>query len=285
MDGFLRTVCSLALGICYRAIWVVFILALAPIQAALASCDLTAGVSGNVVEVIDGDTIRLAGGLEVRLVGMQAPKLPLGRPNFPPWPLGDEAKAALSNLVLNERVTLYHGGETMDRHGRTLAHAFVGNDDSGLWVQGDMIGRGLARTYSFKDNRECVRELQALEQAARNDQRGIWNDPFYPVLAALPPAALLEFVDTFQLIEGRIVSVQAVNRRVYLNFGQNWRDDFTGSISARDARRFSGAGLDLASLEGKIVRIRGWIEERGGPMITVTHPEQIEIVATGSTGN
>jgi len=41
-----------------------------------------------VVEIFDGDTLRLDTGKQVRLVGLQAPKLPLDRANFKAWPLG-----------------------------------------------------------------------------------------------------------------------------------------------------------------------------------------------------
>lgn len=264
--------------------WILLHAVPAPALAQVA-CDLERGVSGEVVEVIDGDTVRLAGGMQVRLVGIQAPKLPLGRPIFEPWPLGDEAKSALSGLLLNQRITLYHGGQTPDRHGRALAHVFLGDDDQGLWIQGEMVRFGWARTYSFRDNLACVRELLALEETARQARRGIWSDPFYQIRAAIPPAGLLDLIDTFQLVEGRVISVQAVNRRVYLNFGQFWREDFTGSISASHARSFEESEINLTSLEGKTVRIRGWLEERGGPMITITHPEQIEIVDAVSGGN
>src|SRR5690606_18112431 len=72
---------------------------------------LTEGPSGRVVAVSDGDTIDLEGGLTVRLVGIQAPKLPLGRDGFEPWPLGEEAKARIEDLVLGRTVTLHSGGE------------------------------------------------------------------------------------------------------------------------------------------------------------------------------
>ena len=68
---------------------------------------------------------------EVRLVGIQAPKLPLNRPNFKEWPLAREAKDELEKLVLNQRVTLSYGGARMDRHGRTLAHLHTDDGTSG----------------------------------------------------------------------------------------------------------------------------------------------------------
>ncbi len=47
---------------------------------------LEAGGQATVLEVVDGDTLILEGRTEVRLAGIQAPKLPLGRPGFETWP-------------------------------------------------------------------------------------------------------------------------------------------------------------------------------------------------------
>jgi hypothetical protein len=66
--------------------------------------------------------------------------------------------------------------------------------------------------------------------------------------------------------------------RIYLNFGNDWRSDFTISIDRKDVRAFAAAGIDLKGLAGKRVRVRGWIEWRNGPMIAATHPEQLELL-------
>ena len=83
---------------------------------------LDSGGYGTAVEIVDGDTLVLDDGRQVRLVGLQAPKLPLGRPNFKPWPLGEEAKSALRDLTLDKRLSLSYGGRKTDRYGRHLAH-------------------------------------------------------------------------------------------------------------------------------------------------------------------
>lgn len=43
---------------------------------------------------------------------------------------------------------------------------------------------------------------------------------------------------------------------------------------------FEAAGLDLKSLEGKKIQVRGWVEKRGGPRIEASRPAQIEVVST-----
>src|SRR3546814_16350501 len=107
---------------------------------------------------------------------MQAPELALGRAGFQPWPLAEEAKARLAAFSLGRVLDLGFGGRRGDRHGRVLAHLF---DAEGRWLQGEMLSAGLARVYSFSDNRTAAAEMLALERAARALGRGIWRDPFY----------------------------------------------------------------------------------------------------------
>jgi len=222
--------------------------------------------------VADGDTLTLDDGVIVRLVGIQAPKLPLGRPGFKAWPLADEAKSALEALGLGRRVTLYYGGRRTDRYGRALAHLYR---DDGLWIQGAMLEQGMARVYSFSDNRAAVAAMLEREAAARAGGLGIWRNSFYAVRRADGGAIPIE---RFELVEGRVLDVATVRDRTYVNFGADWRDDFTLSLAPRVRRLFEREGFDLESLEGRTVRARGWIKTRNGPMIEITHPEQIEVL-------
>jgi micrococcal nuclease len=66
--------------------------------------------------------------------------------------------------------------------------------------------------------------------------------------------------------------------RIYLNFAEDWRRDFTVSVARKDVDAFTAAGIDLKELAGKTIRVRGWLQWRNGPMIEATHPEQIELV-------
>lgn len=232
---------------------------------------------GRVAEIVDGDTVILADGREVRLVGIQAPKLPLGR-DMEPWPLADRAHAGLAGLVEGRRVALAYGGRRKDRYGRHLAHLLRPGGHPAtptLWVQGALVARGLARVYSFADNRTAVPELLRLERAARAAGRGIWAHPFYRVRTRREAH---EAVGSFQVVLARVRETAEVRGRVYLNFGADWRSDFTVSIPPRARERFAEAGIDPLSYESRWVRVRGWIESYNGPSIEATHPEQIEVI-------
>lgn len=236
---------------------------------------------GTAIEIVDGDTLIVdppfGDSGEVRLVGIQAPKLPLGRKGFETWPLAPEAKEALAEIALGKKLALSFGGVRRDRYGRWLAHLHViENDQPGPWVQGEMLRRGLARVYSFPDNRAFVEEMLNLERDARAAGQGIWALPYYAIRGT-DPGVLRSLRNSFQVIEGRVADAAQVKGWTYLNFGADWRTDFTVAIKYRDLKAFDGI-LEPLTLKGQAIRVRGWLKEKNGPVIEVTHPEQIEVL-------
>lgn len=225
-----------------------------------------------VHEIIDADTVRLASGKEVRFVGIQTPKLPLGRVGFRTWPLAEEARNELVELIGSNGVSLHFGGRKEDRYRRYLAHLTL---PDGTWLQGELLARGYARVYSFADNRALIAEMLDLERQARAARRGIWSLPFYRIRN---PSETFDDIDSFQLVEGRVVKATRVGNTVYLNFGDNWRTDFTFTISGRALTLFERAGIDPGNLTGARVRGRGWIKPVNGTLIDITHPEQLELL-------
>lgn len=242
----------------------------------LGAKELIPGGAAVVARVVDGDTVLLdreiAGSREVRLVGLQAPKLPLGRDAFREWPLAKEAKAALERLTLNRTVELGFGGQRSDRYNRLLAHL---TRDDGVWIQGAMLDAGMARVYSFADNRARVPDMLTREGAARAARRGIWNHPYY---ALRTPDGAAKHINSFELVEGTVIDAAVVSGRAYLNFGANWRTDFTVTLASKVVRQFTQEGFRPESYKGRRVRVRGWLQSRDGPMIEATHPDQIEVI-------
>jgi hypothetical protein len=132
-------------------------------------------------------------------------------------------------------------------------------------------------------SRACAADLLKRENTARTAKLGLWSDPYYEVLDAETPTDVLAHRGRFALVEGRVLSVRESGATIYVNFGRRWSEDFTVTVLRRNERNFAAAGLDLKSLEGRRVRVQGWIEERGagggtggGPWIEAAHPEQIE---------
>ena len=102
-----------------------------------------------VAEVKDGETLQLTDGTVVRLVNAKAPIAPIAAQGDRPWPMVNEAKEALSKLASGAEVELRYGGTRADRHGHALAQVYVVKGGERIWLQGELVAKGLARVYSF----------------------------------------------------------------------------------------------------------------------------------------
>jgi hypothetical protein len=143
-------------------------------------------------------------------------------------------------------------------------------------VQGDLVAAGLARVAARVGSRACAVELLRREHAARQAKLGLWASSYYDLLNADHPADVLAEQGHFALVEGKVLSVRESGATIYVHFGRRWTEDFTVTILKRNERNFVAAGFEPKKLAGRQIRIRGWIEERGGPWIDATRPEQIE---------
>ena len=245
-----------------------------PALAAGLPDGLDVGARSRVTEIVDGATFAVADGRTIRLAGLDVPRV--SGENRPASSRRDlvaaQAKEALAGLVAGHDVALTVATRPVDRYGRTLAHVV---DPRGRWIQAEMVTRGMARVAVFADERTGLAELLALEAAAREARRGIWVLPEYRIVDA---EQALRHVDTFQLVEGRVRTVDQKGGRTYLNFGADWRSDFTVLVPAPIRRQLATRGLDLSRYEGRMVRVRGWIKSRNGPLIELAQPEQIEVL-------
>jgi hypothetical protein len=235
--------------------------ALAALQTAPAAAEgacrmVTIGTASVRAASIDG--ITLEDGRAVRLAGIE---------------LG-----ATPELAAGTAVTLKRLSAETDRYGRLQAHVFIDDNGTERWFQAELVARGLARVSSRVGTAACAKALLAHEDSARAAKLGLWAEPVYVIGKAEDPAGILESRGRFALVEGKIVSVRENGATIYVNFGRRWSEDFTVTIAKRNERAFVAAGLVPKSLAGRRVRIRGWIEERGGPWVEAARPEQIEVL-------
>lgn len=93
-----------------------------------------------VSRVIDGDTLELGNGQDVRLVGIDTPEV--GDCGY------EKASENLAVLVEGKQVTLSRSDEDVDRYGRLLRHVNLGQLDAGL----RLVENGLAiARYDSRD--------------------------------------------------------------------------------------------------------------------------------------
>lgn len=146
------------------------------------TCDgLNIGPARAVARVIDGETLGLDDGTELRLSGALAPRsIDAGlEPGI--WAAEARTRDELARLLLGKSVELRFSRETSDRYGRLLAQAFLIDGDKRSWVQGHLVSLGLARAYSVANDRACAGELIRAERAAREGRTGVWSEAAYQV--------------------------------------------------------------------------------------------------------
>ena len=239
------------------------------------ACKPAAIGTAQVRAVVDGRTVLLTDGREVRLAGIEVSQQSAGESAT------NAAKLALESLVSGREVTLMRLGADSDRYGRAVAVVSVSTATIEQSVQQALLAQGHARVAANIGDWACAASLLAAERAARAAGLGLWASPYYVMRNAEDPAGILAVRGRFAVVEGKVLSVRESRGTIYVNFGRRWSDDFTVTVLKRNERSFTAAGMPLKKLAGQHVRVRGFIEERGGPWIEATAPAQIEIAERG----
>ena len=248
-----------------------------------ASTQATASIGANnrastgqpviITKVIDGDTVILADGRHVRLIGINTPET--GKRDQPEQPLARQAKKQLQTLLRTGKVLLTPGKQPRDHYGRTLAYL----DVEGVDVQAALLGAGMGWLVAIPPNIGRLKAYQTQQKRAEKQRRGIWANPRYQPR----DESKLTAKDTgFQLVRGRIQSIGHSRKNVYLNFGAH----FAVRISHGNWQNYFPESKEV--FRNKVVIISGWIRKQHGGksggkkreklIMSLGHPAMIKIV-------
>lgn len=186
---------------------------------------------------------------------------------------GDAARHLIADALQDRCIRLERDADATDRYGRLLAQVYI--DDTDVWLQGALLAAGLARVRPTPDERARIADMLAIEIAAREAGAGMWRDRAFEVRPASEPARI---EGGFRIVEGRVLAAERRADVWYLNFGREWRSDFTVTIPKEVLPTFARAGIEPFALQGRSIRVRGWVQPMNGPMIELVVPEQIEVL-------
>lgn len=244
----------------------------APLWGAFFVLALLAGTAAaretaTVTRVVDGDTVWLADGRHVRLLGINAPEL--AHEGRPEEPLAREAQERLAALIGNQPITLSPGREPHDHYGRLLARVRLADGrDAGT----ELLRAGLAVAIAIPPNLAGLGAHEQAEAEARRAGRGIWSRPYFRPRTA----ANLHGDETgFYFVRGRIDRTGRSRKYIYLDLSRR----FALMVPRRDWRFFSGEPSDWV---GRTVTARGWAFPRGRGRLgmKIGHPSMVEVVST-----
>ncbi|GJL84546.1 MAG: nuclease [Micavibrio sp.] len=226
-----------------------------------------------VLQVIDPHTVQLEDGRLIRLAGIDFPDYDVHQPGD----ISVTALRILRDMLESKDVNIYQTKKRnigrLNRMGHHVAH--IERRDDNVWVQGSLVSLGLARVRTTKRNPEMADTLYQLEKQARDKRLGLWVVTNFDVIT---PKEAADYTDSFNIIEGKVESATIKKNWIYLNFGKNWRDDFTVAIAPSDKRTFAKAGLDPLQWGGKTIRVRGWIVAYNGPYMEINHAQAVELM-------
>lgn len=234
-------------------------------RAPAADCQFDLLGEGRVSGIVDARTIRLDDGRDIRLDGIEIP-------NDGATPIS--SATTLTHLLLGSSVTLRGDNDAPDRYGRQRALVF--RDGESIPVQQLLLSDGAALVSGTIAEPGCVAGLLAAEATARIAGRGIWAGRAV-IKNAESPGDILTRIGQFTVVEGKVQSARQAGATLYVNFGRRWTRDFAVTIPRRAMSSLERTGIPLKSLENRRIRVRGWIEQRGGPRIEVSRPGQIEL--------
>lgn len=236
-----------------------------------------AGLPGcaGAVEISDAQLLRVevngsvifTDGRAVHLEGIRLP----GADRAPPA-LSSKALGTVASLLHQPPLTLTAIAPKEDRYDRVRGQLFAADN---IWIQVALLKSGLARVSIAPDRTECAAELFAAEAQGRAARAGLWALPAY---AIRNPENVAHDVGSFQIVQGKVLGTGLKNGRAYLNFGAEWRSDFTVAVRPEDMANFRRTGVDPRNYAGQTVRVRGIVQWLNGPEIEVANPQAIEVV-------
>jgi endonuclease YncB( thermonuclease family) len=214
-----------------------------------------------VATVIDGDSLRLNSGEEVRLIGIDTPEL--GHKGRADRPFARQARTALVHLIETAgwKIRLRSGIERRDRYRRLLAHVYTPGGDN---LTAAMLRQGLGYQAVVAPNLSHLECYRAAEREARDAGRGLWRE-------GVRNAKALSSDETgFHLIQGRVLKVGRSRHAVWL--------ELIGGASVKIPWRVWQAmtGQEPETFVDRQLEVRGWFYRiKGSLRVKISHPASI----------
>lgn len=204
----------------------------------MAACDVEPGqMQGSawqaaaVKRVLDGDTLELASGERVRMIGINAPETAkYGKPGDP---LGREAWRRLQALAQPGSTLYFHRDRTpRDHYGRRLLHPF---DAEGHNITTTLLAEGWGFHVVIPPNSWQAACYRGVEQQAIAEKRGVWGLTHYQPIDAKD---LMRLHGGYSRVSGKVEAVILTRASAWV--------ELAGQVSIKVAK------ADLKHVDGEV---------------------------------
>ncbi|QAY95087.1 hypothetical protein CWB41_04550 [Methylovirgula ligni] len=250
-------------------------------QSPAASACPAAGIEAAAVASVDQRLeIHLKDGRVLRLAGFEPVRPTPDNPDFDT--IARDVLTSVLARAIPGAIGFIPLSPVPDRWGRIPVFAFLSGQEKGAGqpsLAELLLTLGYGRFMPEPEARPCQADFLAAEAGARARRNGLWQDPYYAVIAASDTRAFAEKAATNIIVEGRVRDIDIRPRRSYLLFGPRGSGGFAVTILQRDVKIFEQAGFAVHALIGKRIRVRGLLDLRFGPQIAVSDLASIEVVS------
>lgn len=232
--------------------------------------------SGRIDKIIDPLTLILKDETIIRLASVDIPNDKNSDWNIRALEYLNEMLPERTEVMLYQTRNAKSGRVNRMKH--QLAHLII--KDKNIWVQGSLLNEGYARIYTAPDQDELLGDMRAAENHAIEAKKNIWSET--EAFTVKTPDNLDKLIGEFVVVEGTIQKVANIKNNAYLNFGNDWKTDFTVMLTSDNRRELSKNGLNAQMLAHKPVRVRGWLREYNGPLIELEDISHLQILPNPS---
>lgn len=190
-----------------------------------------------------------------------------------PSPIPENTVLKMQELAVGKECTISYASPKPNRHGNFYTTLIPKGSNKSL--QEILLENGLALVY-FLDYPASYTNLFAAEAKARKAKLGIWKDKNSIAKNSNDITyTYKEHLSKFIIIEGVVTNIHTSKKNTYLNFGDNWKNDFSVQIENKTLKKFPGFA---EGLKGKKVSVRGWLEDYNGPFMKIYQTGNIKIL-------
>ncbi|MEP1442881.1 MAG: hypothetical protein ABJK39_07715 [Hyphomicrobiales bacterium] len=175
-----------------------------------------------------------------------------------------------------------------DRYGRAPAFLYVKNPTGEPYLVQQALIRSNAAVYmpepqlkkTFVSNCEFDQiraELIAIPPKELTFRK-IKRVGFAPIFSA-KSQNLWGLEGEFVIVQGVVTEVRRTKRGISINFGDDWKNDFTAYLSPLVSKSFDSRKIMNSNLTGQQVQLRGFLDLYYGPSMRIDHLTQLEMLS------
>ena len=210
------------------------------------------------------------------------------------FPLNKET-GALSPQTLSQIRQMIAGQETriltsgpMDRYGREPAFLFIKKGNEAPHLVQEKLIRSQAAVYmpdpqlrkTFASHCDFDRiRAELIEMTPKEPTLGSGRPAGIASILSANSQQLWGLEGEFVIVRGIVREVRRTRRGISINFGDDWKNDFTAYFSPLVSKTFENSVNLNSNLTGQQVQLRGFLDLYYGPSMRIDHLTQMEMLS------